>query len=92
MIYRLDCFVESQVNPITESEYDTSWIILMLTDSDKYQQLVGCQNGCAYTIKISRLNCNNWMMDVGDFISFYEGSGKNIVLVMSENDYAEIVE
>ena len=90
MIYRLDSFLESQVNPITESEYDTSWLILMLTDSDKYQQLVGFQNGCAYTIKISRLTFKNWMMDVGDFISFYEGSGKNIVLVMSENDYTKV--
>ena len=90
MIYRIDNFTENRINPITNCEYDPSWIVLILTDSDEYQQFVGSKNKCAYTIKISRLNCENWMMDIGDFISFHEENGKNIVLVMSENDYVEV--
>lgn len=89
MIYRLDSFEENVTNPITGCEYDDSWLVLVLTDSDDYQKCVGCQHGCAYTTKISRSKCENWMIDVGDFISFHEKDGKSIILVMSENDYAE---
>lgn len=90
MIYRIDNFSENRINPITGSEYDEYWIVLILTDSDEYQQLVGSNNECAYTVKISRVKCKNWMVDIGDFISFNEANGKNIILVMSEKDYAQI--
>ncbi len=90
MIYRIDNFTENRINPITNCEYDASWIILMLTDSDEYQQLVGSNNGCAYTIKVSRSKCKNWTIVVGDFIDFHEANGKNIILVISEVDYVEI--
>lgn len=90
MVYRIDNFTENSINPITYCEYDTSWIVLILTDSDKYQQFVGSKNGCAYTIKVSRSKCNNWMMVVGDFISFQEANGKNAILVMSEADYVAV--
>lgn len=89
MIYRIDNFTENRINPITNCEYDASWIILMLTDSDEYQQLVGSNNGCAYTIKVSRSKCKNWTIVVGDFIDFHEANGKNIILVISEVDYVE---
>lgn len=90
MIYRIDNFAESKTNPITNCEYDASWIVLILTDSDEYQQFVGSKNGCAYTIRVSRSKCENWMMDVGDFISFHEENGKNAILVMSETDYTAV--
>lgn len=87
MIYRIDEMIENRINPITKREYDSSWIILMLTDSKEYQQMCGAKNGCVYTIKISRLKCDNWKMDVCDFIGFNEANAKNAILVMSEADF-----
>lgn len=84
MIYRLDKLSENSINPVTGHGYDNSWIILMLTDSPDYQQMSGSSNGCAYTIKISRSQCKNWMMSVGDFIGFYEANRKNVILVIGE--------
>lgn len=86
MIYRLDRLVENDVNPITGYEYDNSWIILMLTDSFDYQQMCGCSNGCAYTIKVSCNQYKNWKMAVGDFINFCKVNKKNAILVMCEAD------
>lgn len=80
----MDSFTEARINPITGREYDPSWIILMLTDSEDYQQMCGSSNGCAYTIKVSRLKYSDWKMAVGDFISFYEANAKNSILVMTE--------
>ena len=54
MIYRINNLTEDSMNPITKCKYDSSWIILMLTDSTDYQQMCGRDNGCAYTIKVSR--------------------------------------
>ncbi len=86
MIYRLDELTENRINPITEQEWDSSWIILMLTDSKEYKQLCGSNNGCAYTIKVSRSICNDWKMSVCDFIDFSESNDKNVILVMSDDE------
>lgn len=86
MICRLDRLSENNINPITEHDYDNSWIILMLTDSLDYQQMCGSNNGCAYTIRISRNQYQNWKMAIGDFISFCETNEKNAILVMPEAD------
>lgn len=86
MLYRLDELVENRINPITGYEYDNSWIVLILTDSNEYQQMCGAINGCAYTVKVSRSGCRDWRMAVGDFIGFHEANGKNIILVLSEVD------
>lgn len=90
MIYRVDNFTESRINPITNCAYDASWIVLMLTDSDAYEQFVGSTNGCAYTIKVSRSKCENWMIAVGDFIGFHKANGKNAILAMSKADYVNV--
>ncbi len=84
MIYRLDRLSENRINPITGYEYDDSWIILMLTDSLDYQQMSGSSDGCAYTIKMSRSQCKNWKMAVGDFMGFCEAHRKNAILVIRE--------
>ncbi len=84
MIYRIDDLTENRINPVTKCEYDNSWIVLMLTDSKDYQQMCGSSNGCAYTIKISRLKCADWKMAVCDFIEFCKASEKNAILVMTE--------
>lgn len=83
MIYRLNRLTENSINPITGCEYDSSWIILMLTDSKDYQMMCGGSNGCAYTIKISRIQHKDWKTAVCDFIDFNEANGKNAILVMS---------
>lgn len=86
MIYRLNELEENKINPITGCEYDNSWRILKLTDSDDYQMMCGSSNGCAYTIKVSRLQYKDWAMAVGDFIGFNDSAGKNVILVMTETD------
>lgn len=53
MFYRTDKLEENKINPVTGQEYDSSWIILMLTNSKEYSQMCGSSNGCAYTIKIA---------------------------------------
>ncbi len=84
MIYRVDTLTESKINPITKCEYDSSWTILMLTDSKDYQRMCGSSNGCAYTIKISRLRCDDWEMAICDYIGFCAANAKNAILVMTE--------
>ena len=87
MFYRLDELKENNINPITGCEYDNSWRILRLTDSEDYQMMCGSSNGCAYTIKVSRLRHKDWAMAIGDFIEFNEAGGKNVILVMTETDF-----
>lgn len=90
MIYRLNKLSENRINSITGQAYDSSWIILMLTDSPDYQQMSGSWGGCAYTIKVSRSQCKNWEMAVGDFIDFSEANEKNAILVMPEADLESV--
>lgn len=86
MIYRVDSFKEDGINPFTCCEYDDSWVIFILTNRTDYRQMVGSNNGCTYTVKTSRVLCNDWKMAVGDFISFNEAQGKNIILVMTQEE------
>lgn len=88
MLYRVDKFEENGINPVTGREWDDSWIVLMLTDDEKCRLLCGSVNGCAYTIKVSRVLHENWQLAVGDFIGFNEANGKNIVLAMTGEEYA----
>ena len=55
MIYRIDELTENQINPITNSAYDSSWLILSLSNSTNYAMLSGVNNGCAYSIMISKV-------------------------------------
>lgn len=86
MIYRTDNFNEDKINPFTHCEYDDSWVIFILSDSTDYLQMVGNNNGSAYTVITSRTMCKDWQMSVGDFISFYKDEGKNIILVMTQEE------
>ncbi len=90
MIYRVDEFIEDEINPITGDRYDNSWIILMLTDSEEYQFMCGSRNGCAYAVKVSRSKCDDWKMAVGDFVSFNAANAKNIILVITELEYKAV--
>ncbi len=85
MIYRLDNFVESNINPITNIPYDSSWIVYIV-DNGPYRMMCGSENGCAYTLKISKTNHPHWKMYVGDFISYTETINRNAILVISEKD------
>ena len=49
MLYRIDYFEENVINPITNREYDATWIIFVLNDED-YNMFCGSINGCAYTL------------------------------------------
>lgn len=86
MIYRIDELSENSVNPITHRVYDSTWIILMLTDSQNYQKMCGSRNGCAYTIKISAATCEEWKMAVCDCMGFCAANHQNLILVMTEAD------
>lgn len=85
MIYRIDNFEENNINPITNKEYDSSWIIYVLNNED-YNMFCGSVNGCAYTLKVSK-KCHYWKMSLGDFISYNNSIGKNMIIVASEEDY-----
>lgn len=85
MIYRLDDFTENNINPINNKPYDSSWIVLMLTDSADYQYMCGSFDGCAYTVKISRMH-SGWEFSVCDFLGFHEAAEKNIIAVISPED------
>lgn len=85
MIYRLDNFIETGINPITNQPYDDSWIIWKLTDSKEYKMMVGSFNSCAYSIKFSRFS-DDWEMSVCDFIQFNTKQNKNMILVISETE------
>ena len=47
MIYRVDNFIENNINPITKSEYDSSWLVLVLSSDMDTAMIVGANNGCA---------------------------------------------
>lgn len=89
MIYRVDKFTENNINPITNSEYDESWLVLTLSKDIPEPMIVGSNNGSAYTIKISKQIHPNWKMAVGDFIDFCNDNNLNGVVAITENDYQE---
>lgn len=90
MLYRIDYFEENVINPITNREYDATWIIFVLNDED-YNMFCGSINGCAYTLKVSK-KYKHWKMSMGDFISFNTSTGKNMIIVASEKDYKDALE
>lgn len=85
MIYRLDSFIENEINPITNSPYDHSWMVYIVEDGP-YRMMCGSRNGCAYTLRISKTNHPQWKMFAGDFISYSETFNRNAILVISEED------
>ena len=52
--------------------------------------MCGSKNGCAYTIKVSRIKCDDRKMAVGDFLGFNEANAKNIILAMTETDHKAV--
>jgi hypothetical protein len=88
MIHRIDNFVESNINPITNMPYDDTWIVYCLTDSTDYKTKVGSSIGGVYIVKTSKLH-QNWKMSVCDFIEFQKSKEKNIILAISEDDLEE---
>lgn len=60
MIYRLDNFCENSINPITQEKYDESWVVFIL-NNEPYQMRCGSENGCAYTLRVSK-QCTYWKM------------------------------
>ena len=91
MICRIDEFIENQINPITNSVYDKSWLILSLSNSTNYTIFSGANNGCAYSIKISKVLHENWKLAVGDFIEYCDTNNINGILVMSQSEYDEVI-
>lgn len=60
MIYRVDSFTENNINPITNCEYDSTWLVFALSSDMDTPMIVGTNNGCAYTIKISKQLHDDW--------------------------------
>lgn len=48
MIYRVDNFKDSNINPITDSEYSSSWMVLTLYSDIDAPMIVGANNGSQY--------------------------------------------
>ena len=90
MIYRVDKFTESNINPITKSEYDSSWLVLVISSVMDTAMIVGANNGCAYTIKINKQIHNDWKMAIGDFIGYCGANNLNGILAITEDEYSEV--
>ena len=90
MIYRVDKFTESNINPITKSEYDCSWFVLVLSCDIDTAMIVGANNGCAYAIKISKQLHDDWKMAIGDFIGYCGANNLNGILAITEDEYSEV--
>ncbi len=90
MIYRLDNFTENNINPVTNCEYDASWMVLILSDDIDTPMIVGANNGCAYTIKISKQLHDDWQMAVGDFIDYCDANNLNGIVVITEVEYDDV--
>lgn len=89
MIYRVDEFIENSINPITKSEYDSSWLVLTLTSDIDTAMIVGANNGCAYTLKISKQLHDDWKMAIGDFIGYCDANNLNGIIAITEDEYNE---
>lgn len=89
LIYRVDKFTESNINPITKSEYVSSWLVLVLSSDMDTPMLVGANNGCAYTIKISKRLHDDWKMAIGDFIGYCNANNLNGIIAITEDEYNE---
>lgn len=87
MIYRVDYIPENKINPITNQEYDSSWIVFTLTYSIDNRANTGMGKEGVYFIRVSRLLNDDWQLSVGDFIGYCEANALNGILVMSESDY-----
>ena len=90
MIYRLDSFEETSINPVTGTSYDFSWLIFIL-NNESYSIMCGSRNQCAYTLKVSK-QYKYWKMSLGDFINWNEKENKNSILVASKEDYEAAME
>lgn len=89
MIYRVDSFTENNINPITNCEYDSTWLVFALSSDMDTPMIVGTNNGCAYTIKISKQLHDDWKMAVGDFIGYCDANRINGIIAATENEYSE---
>ena len=90
VIYRVDEFIENNINPITKSEYDSSWLVLTLSSGTENSMIVGANNGCAYTIKISKQLHDDWKMAVGDFIGYCDVNNLNGIIAITEDEFNEV--
>ena len=90
VIYRVDNFIENNINPITKSEYDSSWLVLVLTSDIDAAMIVGANNGCAYSMKISKQLHDDWKMAIGDFIGYCDANNLNGILAITEDEYNDV--
>jgi len=90
MFYRVDKFTENNINPITNSEYDESWLVLTLSKDITEPMIVGANNDSTYIIKINKALNSNWKMAVGDFIDYCNDNNLNGIVAITENEYQEI--
>lgn len=89
MIYRVDNFIENNINPITKREYDSSWLVLVLSSDIDDAMIVGANNGCAYSMKISKQLHDDWKMAIGDFIGYCNANNLNGIIAITEDEYNE---
>lgn len=89
MVYRVSEFTENNINPITKSEYDSSWVVLVLSSDIDDAMIVGANNGCAYSMKISKQLHDDWKMAIGDFIGYCNANNLNGIIAITEDEYNE---
>lgn len=90
MICVVDKFEENAINPITGREYDGSWIVIMVTHHPFKTGNASAEDGCAYTIRISRCADEYWYLAVGDAIDYCHKKQINAIVVISKSELREL--
>ncbi len=92
MIYRVDRLPDNQINPFTSNKYDETWMALALTFSADNKLVSGVGSEGVYFIRLSILLNKDWELCVGDFIGYCEANNLNGILVMSQEEYQNVMQ
>ncbi len=82
MIYRVE-----ELKQADAMAWDDRWRVAMLIDSE-YESICGRGDRGAYTIKMSRQQCN-WRLKTGDLVGYAEAEKRNVLLVMTAEEWNE---
>lgn len=89
MIYIIDYLAENDINPVTNEKYNNSWIIIKLTHDPFKSVIASSEDGCAYTIRISKYASEEWFLSFGDAIEYCKSTNTNAIVVISESEFEE---
>lgn len=91
MIYRIDNFTDNILKTLSDTfSVEDSLLLSVCTDND-YSVLSGSFIASLYHIMVNKQHHSDWRMAVGDFVSFCEDNKLNGVLVLSEDEFNDVL-